>query len=142
MTFLIGSVAGISLMVGGIGILAVMLILLTGVLLAYVQAAYASGSSLIYVILRRKKDDENLLEWEDPSLEEPLDFGDDDQGENAEESPDQKPADFARISTIGSRSSRSRCHRYGSARETFRNWSSISLGTSRKSTIGGSTGFR
>mgnify|MGYP001177102330 CR=1 FL=1 len=51
-------------------ILALMLILLTGVLFAYVQAAVASGTSLIYVILRYKKDDDNMLEWED------LDFDD------------------------------------------------------------------
>ncbi len=54
-------------------ILAVMLILLTGIFLAYVQAAYASGASLIYVVLRQKKDDENLLEWEDPDMDD-LDF--------------------------------------------------------------------
>jgi hypothetical protein len=50
-------------------ILAVMLIGLTGVLAAYTQAAFASGTSLIYVILRKKKDDENMLEWEDPDFE-------------------------------------------------------------------------
>jgi hypothetical protein len=54
-------------------ILAAMLILLSGVFLAYVQAACASGSSLIYVILRKKKDDENMLEWEDPDMDD-LDF--------------------------------------------------------------------
>jgi hypothetical protein len=50
-------------------ILAVMLIGLTGVLAAYTQAAFASGTSMIYVILRKRKDDENMLEWEDPDFE-------------------------------------------------------------------------
>ena len=60
-----------------------MLILLSGVFLAYVQAAYASGASLIYVILRRKKDDENLLEWEDPDMED-LDFSNFDENKDDE----------------------------------------------------------
>ena len=47
------------------GILGVMLILLTAIFGSYVLSAYASGISLIYVILRKRKDDENLLEWED-----------------------------------------------------------------------------
>ncbi len=51
-------------------ILAVMLILLTGVLVSYLMAAHASGISLIYVILRKRKDDENLLEWEDETFED------------------------------------------------------------------------
>ncbi len=46
-------------------ILAVMLTLLLGVFLAYAHSACASGLSLIYVILRKRKDDENLLEWEE-----------------------------------------------------------------------------
>ncbi|MDP6037059.1 MAG: hypothetical protein QGG64_00755 [Candidatus Latescibacteria bacterium] len=45
-------------------ILGVMLIVITGIVISYAQAAYASGLSLMYVILRHKKDDENLLEWE------------------------------------------------------------------------------
>ena len=53
-------------------ILGVMLILLTGVVLAYGQAVYASGMSLIYVILRKRKDDENLLEWEIEAPDETL----------------------------------------------------------------------
>ncbi|MDA0748123.1 MAG: hypothetical protein O2954_16495, partial [bacterium] len=55
-------------------ILTVMLIALTGVLLSYALSAYASGISMIYVILRKRKDDENLLEWEDEMLgeEEPV----------------------------------------------------------------------
>jgi hypothetical protein len=56
-------------------ILAVMLIVITGVLLSYAQATFASGTSLIYVILRQKKDDENMLEWEDPAFED-FDFTD------------------------------------------------------------------
>jgi|SaaInl7_200m_RNA_FD_contig_31_1681396_length_1960_multi_16_in_0_out_0_2 hypothetical protein len=51
-------------------ILAAMLLLLLGVFFSYIQAAYASGTSLIYVILRKKKDDENLLEWEDEALDD------------------------------------------------------------------------
>lgn len=57
-------------------ILAVMLIILTGVLIAYAQAAFASGTSLIYVILRKKKDDENMLEWEDQDFDD-FDLSDD-----------------------------------------------------------------
>ncbi len=55
-------------------ILTVMLIALTGVLLSYALSAYASGISMIYVILRKRKDDENLLEWEDEMFgeEEPV----------------------------------------------------------------------
>ena len=52
------------------GILGVMLILLTVVFSSYVLSAYASGISLIYVILRKRKDDENLLEWDDDEAEE------------------------------------------------------------------------
>ena len=66
-----------------------MLIVLTGVLMAYAQAAFASGTSLIYVILRKKKDDENMLEWEDPDFDN-FDFeekeGDGDSGESDESS--------------------------------------------------------
>jgi hypothetical protein len=46
-------------------ILGVMLVVITAILISYAQAAYASGLSLIYVILRQKKDDENLLVWEE-----------------------------------------------------------------------------
>ena len=58
-----GTPSGSELLAGGI--LAVMLILLTIIFSSYVMSAYASGLSLIYVILRKRKDDENLLEWED-----------------------------------------------------------------------------
>ncbi len=67
-------------------ILGVMLCLLTGVFISYVQSAYASGLSLIYVILRRRKDDENLLEWEDEDLSEevaPPETGEEDTSEEA-----------------------------------------------------------
>lgn len=45
-------------------ILGVMLIGISGIVLSYGLAAQASGWTLIYVILRRFKDGENLLEWE------------------------------------------------------------------------------
>jgi hypothetical protein len=51
-------------------LLAVMLILLTGVITSYMMSAHASGTSLIYVILRKRKDDENLLEWEDENIDD------------------------------------------------------------------------
>ncbi len=51
-------------------ILAVMLIVVAGLFISYVHSAYASGTSLIYVILRKRKDDENLLEWEDETTAE------------------------------------------------------------------------
>ena len=81
-------------------ILAAMLILLSGVFLAYVQAACASGSSLIYVILRKKKDDENMLEWEDPDMDD-LDFSnfddkDDDTAAGDEAEGGDRPVDGER----------------------------------------------
>ena len=63
-----GTPSGSELLAGGI--LGVMLILLTVIFSSYVLSAYASGISLIYVILRKRKDDENLLEWEDDGAEE------------------------------------------------------------------------
>lgn len=45
-------------------ILGLMLVILSGFLVSYWQSVYASGTSLIYVILRRRKDGENLLEQE------------------------------------------------------------------------------
>lgn len=64
-------------------ILGLMLIVLTGILLAYAQAAFASGTSLIYVILRKRKDDENMLEWEDPDFSD-FDFDDEDDASSAD----------------------------------------------------------
>ncbi len=51
--------------VWGGGILGMMLILITGIVVAYAQATYASGLSLMYVVLRHRKDDENLLARDD-----------------------------------------------------------------------------
>lgn len=53
------------------GILGVMLVLVTGIVISYVQATYASGLCLMYVALRHRKDNANLLEWNDE--EEPED---------------------------------------------------------------------
>ena len=39
--------------------------MITGIVFAYVQATYASGLSLMYVVLRHRKDDENLLDRDD-----------------------------------------------------------------------------
>lgn len=47
-------------------ILGVMLIFITGILISYGLAAHASGCTLIYVILRRCKDGENMLAWDVP----------------------------------------------------------------------------
>ena len=63
-----GAPSGSELLAGGI--LGVMLIFLTVIFSSYVLSAYASGISLIYVIIRKRKDDENLLEWEDDGAEE------------------------------------------------------------------------
>ena len=71
-------------------ILGVMLIILTGVLFSYAQAAFASGTSLIYVILRRKKDEENMLEWEDPDFEE---FSFDEDEVETESGVEETPAE-------------------------------------------------
>ena len=51
--------------VWGGGILGVMLIVITGIVIAYAQATYASGLSLMYVVLRHRKDGENLLARDD-----------------------------------------------------------------------------
>ena len=51
--------------VWGGGILGVMLIVITGIVIAYVQATYASGLSLMYLVLRHRKDNENLLARDD-----------------------------------------------------------------------------
>ncbi|MGA1199634.1 MAG: hypothetical protein ACO36I_24325, partial [Candidatus Latescibacterota bacterium] len=45
-------------------ILGLMLVAITGIVLAYGFAAHASGLTLVYVVLRRYKDGENMLEWE------------------------------------------------------------------------------
>lgn len=45
-------------------ILGLMLVAITGIILAYGFAAHASGWTLVYVVLRRFKDGENMLEWE------------------------------------------------------------------------------
>ena len=45
-------------------ILGLMLVFITGIVIAYGLAAQASGWTLIYVILRRCKDGENMLEWD------------------------------------------------------------------------------
>ncbi|MCZ6632904.1 MAG: hypothetical protein O7G87_05820 [bacterium] len=47
-------------------ILGLMLVGISGILLAYWQAVYASGISLIYVILRYRKDGDNLLDRQTP----------------------------------------------------------------------------
>jgi hypothetical protein len=70
-------------------ILAVMLLLNSAILISYVQSAYASGLSLIYVILRKKKDDENMLEWEDDTL---MDTSFDEPAASAEEPADTDEA--------------------------------------------------
>ncbi len=49
----------------GGGILGIMLVVITGIVLSYAQATYASGLSLIYVILKYRKDNDNLLARDD-----------------------------------------------------------------------------
>jgi len=71
-------------------ILAIMLLILAAVLLSYGMSTKASGLSLIYVILRKRKDDENLLEWEDETQEEDKPFVPEPTEEKAEESPEGK----------------------------------------------------
>ena len=51
-------------------ILAVMLLFLVGFILSYALATCASGQTLIYVALRKMKDDENLLEQKDREEQE------------------------------------------------------------------------
>ena len=87
-----GAPTGSELLAGGI--LGVMLILLTAIFSAYVLSAYASGISLIYVILRKRKDDENLLEWEDdePEQEEEHPGAGEATGNNGEETVEDASA--------------------------------------------------
>ena len=59
----LGTMSGAEVWSGGI--LGVMLVLVTGIVLAYVQATYASGLCLMYVALRHRKDHANLLKWDD-----------------------------------------------------------------------------
>ena len=75
-------------------ILGGMLVVITGIVLGYAQAIYASGLSLIYVILRKRKDGENLLEWEseDAQGEVPAPHAGETGGENAEVKSDSDDA--------------------------------------------------
>ena len=52
------------------GILGAMLVAINGIVISYVQATYASGLCLMYVVLRHRKDNANLLEWDDEIEEE------------------------------------------------------------------------
>ena len=92
-----GDPTGSELLAGGI--LGVMLILLTAIFSSYVLSAYASGISLIYVILRKRKDDENLLEWEDDEPEQEEDQPGD--AEAAESSGDETVDDASAASENG-----------------------------------------
>lgn len=87
-----GTVSGAELWAGRL--LGLMLILVTGIVLAYVQAAYASGTSLIYVILRHRKDDENLLEWD----ADDFDMG---ASEDAKDTPSEANTDVTDKETNG-----------------------------------------
>jgi len=51
-------------------ILAIMFLILVGFILSYALATFASGQTLIYVALRKMKDDENLLEQKDREEQE------------------------------------------------------------------------
>lgn len=73
-------------------ILGVMLVVIAGIVISYAQAAYASGLSLIYVVLRQKKDDENLLEWESDGEIETVDTVVEDE-ETTEKEADNDTAD-------------------------------------------------
>jgi hypothetical protein len=77
-------------------ILGLMLIILSGVIFSYAQAAIASGTSLIYVILRLKKDDENMLEWEDPDSD---DFDFEAESKSAKQSVSIEPGSSDQVAT-------------------------------------------
>ena len=51
-------------------LLAIMLIVIGGVVASYAYATWCSGQTLIYIALRKKKDEENLLERKDEREEE------------------------------------------------------------------------
>ena len=92
-----GVPSGAELLAGGI--FAVMLILLTVVFGSYALSAYASGLSLIYVILRKRKDDENLLEWEDDEAED--DAQQPEEAEATEDGVDRTDSDTSAESENG-----------------------------------------
>jgi len=63
-------------------LITIALFVIGGTVLAYLLTNFSVGQSLIYVILRKKKDDENLVERKDedeleeePESEEPLPVG-------------------------------------------------------------------
>ena len=89
-------------------ILSVMMILLMGIFLSYCLAAKASGMSLIYVILRKRKDDENLLEWKDETLDDdmpaiPEPKKDEETTDKASEGAEEKGEEAAKTSEEGAK---------------------------------------
>ncbi|UCE05969.1 MAG: hypothetical protein JSW07_20660 [bacterium] len=66
-------------------IFAIWMLIIAGLILSYGLASFNVGNTLSYLILRKKKDDENLLERKDPE-EEDEDEEKDKEGEVAEES--------------------------------------------------------
>ncbi len=69
--------------VWGGGILGVMLIVITGIVISYVQATYSSGLGLMYVVLRYHKDGENLVARDDDVEVESEEAGDNTDSETA-----------------------------------------------------------
>jgi len=69
------------------------MLIIGGLILSYGLATYNVGNTLSYLILRKKKDDENLLERKDAEEEEDEEAEKDTEGEVAEESQPEEIAE-------------------------------------------------
>jgi len=69
-------------------ILGIFLLIIFGMVLSYGLATWSAGQTIIYLIIRKRKDDENLLEREDEEEEEFEDFEEAEEEETAEPEPD------------------------------------------------------
>ena len=76
-------------------ILGIFLLIIFGMVLSYGLATWSAGQTIIYLIIRKRKDDENLLEREDEEEEEFEEFEEAEEEETAEQPPaaEEKPTE-------------------------------------------------